>query len=270
MPSNIPNHNQIIPSEHLKTQEYLKEINIWTESKKMQLNQKKTKSLIFNFTRDKQFTTNIKLKGETVEIVKESKLLGVIVSSDLKWDKNTNHIVKNANRMMRMLHIATKFTRNKSHLVHIFKTFIRSRLEYASTLWHSSLTLSNRNDIERIQKSAMKVIFKNDYQGYEKSLKILKMEMLQDRRERLGLNMAKKCLKHDKLQDMFPMNSNNSTVKIREKEKYHVNQAKTERYRNSAIPFLQRKLNESVKNERRQLKALLQVNCVSHVDPITF
>ena len=34
--------------------------------------------------------------------------------------------------------------------------------------------------------------------------------------------------------------------------------------------ILQRKLNESVKKERRQLKALLQVNCVSHVDPITF
>ena len=40
---------------------------------------------------------------------------------DLKWDKNTNHI-----KGMQ--------TKNKSHLVKIFKTFIRSRLEYASTL----------------------------------------------------------------------------------------------------------------------------------------
>ena len=32
------------------------------------------------------------------------------------------------------------------------------------------------------------------------------------------------------------------------------------------ISFLQRKLNENAKNERKQLKALLQVNCVSHVD----
>ena len=235
----------------------------------MQLNQKKTKSLIFNFTKDKQFTTNIQLKGETVEIVKESKLLGVIITNDLKWDKNTNHIVRNANKVMRMLHIASKFTKNKSHLVQIFKTFIRSRLEYASTLWHSSLTLSNKNDIERVQKAAMKVIFKSDYQGYENSLKILKMEKLVDRRERLGLNLAKKCLKHEKLNDMFPMNSNESSIKIRDRERYHVNQAKTERYRNSAIPFLQRKLNQSVKNERKQFKALLQVNCVSHVYPIT-
>ena len=86
-------------------------------------------------------------------------------------DKNTNYVVKNANKMMKMLHIASKFTKNKLHLEHIFKTFVRSRLEYSSALWHSSLTVSNRNDLERIQKSAMKVIFKNDYLGYEKSLK---------------------------------------------------------------------------------------------------
>ena len=163
VPSNIPSHNQFIPSEFLKTQKYLKDINEWTESKKMELNQKKTKSLIFNFTNDKQFTTNIKLKGETVELVKESKLLGVIITNDTKWERNTNHIVKNANKMMRMLHIASKFIRNRIHLQHIYKTFVRSRLEYASTLWHSSLTVSNGDDIERIQKSALKVILKDDY-----------------------------------------------------------------------------------------------------------
>ena len=68
---------------------------------------------------------------------------------------------------------------------------------------------------------------------------------------------------------MFPKKLNESSIKIRDRERYHVNQARTERYRNSAIPFLQRKLNQSVKYERKQFEALLQVNCVSHVDPIT-
>ena len=171
--------------------------------------------------------------------------------------------------MMRMLHIASKFTRNKIHLQHIYKTFIRSRLEYASTLWHSSLTVSNRDDIERIQKSALKVILKDDYQGYKKSLKILRMESLYDRRERLALKFAKKCLNQEKISDMFPKNMNQSNINIRNKEIFHVNHANTERYRNSTIPFLQRKLNESKKIERKRLRALLQVNCVSYVDPIT-
>ena len=116
----------------------------------------------------------------------------------------------------------------------------------------------------------MKVIFKNDYQSYEKSLRVLRMEKLHERRERLGLSFAKKCLKNEKFSSMFPKNVNGSTMKVRNREKYCVNQAKTERFRNSTIPFLQRKLNESAKKEAKQLKSLLQVNCVSHVDPITF
>ena len=115
----------------------------------------------------------------------------------------------------------------------------------------------------------MKVIFKNDYHSYARSLKILRIESLQDRRERLSLNFAKKCLKQNKMSDMFPKHLNHSNINIRNFEKYHVNHASTERYRNSAIPFLQRKLNENIKMERQRLKAMLQVNCVSYVDSIT-
>ena len=95
------------------------------------------------------------------------------------------------------------------------------------------------------------------------------METLYERIERLGLNFAKKCLKNKKFSDMFPNNLNLSNISVRNKERYHVNRANTERYKHSAIPYLQRKLNESNKIERKRLRALLQVNCVSYVDPIT-
>ena len=94
-------------------------------------------------------------------------------------------------------------------------------------------------------------------------------ESLHVRRERLALKFAKKCLNQKKISDMFPKNLNHSNINIRNKEIFHVNHANTERYRNSTIPFLQRKLNESKKIEGKRLKALLQVNCVSYVDPIT-
>ena len=53
----------------------------------------------------------MKLKGEKLEVVDETKLLGTIITKDLKWNKNTQMIVKNANAKMRMLHIASKQTR---------------------------------------------------------------------------------------------------------------------------------------------------------------
>ena len=90
----------------------------------MKLNEKKTKQVIFNFNKNKQFITDIKLKGESLEIVDEVKLLGVVINNDLKWDKNTSFLVKKANKKMRMLHIASKFTRNRDHLMQIYKTFL--------------------------------------------------------------------------------------------------------------------------------------------------
>ena len=60
----------------------------------------------------------------------------------------------------------------------------------------------------------MKVILKDDYPGYQRSLKVLKIESLVDRRERLSLSFAKKCLNHDKFSNMFPKN----TSKIRSRE----------------------------------------------------
>ena len=46
----------------------------------MKLNGKKTKSIIFNFSKNNQFTTNIENEGEKIEIVKEAKLLGTIIT----------------------------------------------------------------------------------------------------------------------------------------------------------------------------------------------
>ena len=59
IPSDIPTHNQIIVSDNLKSQKHLKVINDWTKKKKMKLNIKKTKNMIFNFTKKYQFTTKL-------------------------------------------------------------------------------------------------------------------------------------------------------------------------------------------------------------------
>ena len=49
VPSEIPVHNQSIPAQHLDSQEFVNNINKWTNNQKMILNEKKTKVMIFNF-----------------------------------------------------------------------------------------------------------------------------------------------------------------------------------------------------------------------------
>ena len=83
VPSDIPVHGQFIPGENLRTQSYLDEINRWTKNQKMLVNAQKTKSMIFNFTNDYQFTTRMKLEDHQLEVINHTKLLGTIIQDDL-------------------------------------------------------------------------------------------------------------------------------------------------------------------------------------------
>ena len=63
VPSNIETHNQILDSNKLKSKQHLELINDWTKKKKMKLNIKKTKNMIFNFSNKYKFTTNMTLES---------------------------------------------------------------------------------------------------------------------------------------------------------------------------------------------------------------
>merc|ERR1712079_971427 len=198
VPSHIADHNQIIPSEHLKSQKYMEDIKTWTDDNKMKLNENKTKNMIFNFSTNKQFCTDIKINGEVIGTVQEARLLGTIISNDLKWEANTKYLVKDSKRRLRILHNAYKFTRNKQHLKQIYMQHVRCKLEQAAPVWHHSLTIADINALERVQRSACRVIFGDSYKSYEDSLVVLKMDSLEKRRDKLTLTFAKSCLKLEK------------------------------------------------------------------------
>ena len=87
------------------------------------------------------------------------------------------------------------------------------------------------------------MILKEYYEGYENALKLLRLEKLKNRRERLCLDFAKKCLRNSKVKSMFPVNEKKRV--LRNNSKYLVKFASTERYKKSAIPFMQNLLNEN-------------------------
>ena len=245
IPSDIQIHNQYIPPENLQSQDWLNRIDEWTMKKKMLINEKKTKNMIFNFSSNYQFNTRLQLKGENIETIKTTKLLGTIISDDLKWDLNTANIVKKANARLELLRRVASFNPPLEDLKTIYFLFIRSLLEQSATVWHSSLTEENISDIERIQKSAVRIMLGNEYKGYRQSLNILQIETLKDRREQLCLNFALKCIKNPKTRHMFPENEKVHKMLTRNPEKFKVEHANTTRFRNSAIIYMQNLLNKN-------------------------
>ena len=83
VPNHIPVHGQFIESTKWKSQEYLNQINKWTEDHKMVINKKKTNAMVFNYTDKYKFTTRLQLKGEHIQIVNNMKILGKIVNDKL-------------------------------------------------------------------------------------------------------------------------------------------------------------------------------------------
>ena len=85
------------------------------------------------------------------------------------------HIVKKANARMRLLWKLSEFGASIEDMKMIYISYVRSVLEQSCVVWNYSLTNQNVTDIERIQKSAFKIIFKNN-QSYAKSLDILNLD----------------------------------------------------------------------------------------------
>ena len=123
----------------------------------------------------------------------------------------------------------------------IYVLFIRSVTEYCSVAFHSSLTVEQSNKLEQIQKVCLKIILGDMYITYPAALEMSGLKTLYERRQDRCLDFAIKCKKHPRNRRLFPLRNTN---KCREEEKFIVNFANGTKYKNSAIPFCQRLLNE--------------------------
>ena len=131
----------------------------------------------------------------------------------------------------------------RTDLIDIYILYIRSVVEYRAVVWHSSQTQELKGSLEMVQKTCLRVILGDDYPGYAAGLDICGLESLFQRREDRCLTFATRCLKHPTLRKLFPLNLNNLGNKHKSRELYEVNFARTGTYKNSAIPYLQRRLN---------------------------
>jgi hypothetical protein len=210
----------------------------------MKLNQNKSCAIIFNFTQKYQFTSRLTMDGKPLEIVDHTKLLGLIVSNDLTWSRNTQYIIKRANSRMELLRRISNFNAPIRDLVQIYITYIRSILEQSCVIWHSTLTQEDCDSLERVQKNALRNILKERYIGYENSLHIVQLETLFKRREKLLYSFGKKSIHIEQTKHLFTRKKTIHEMNMRRPDIYEVIQANTERLRNSTVPYIQRLLNK--------------------------
>ena len=243
VPSDVPLDHKFLSGADTNMQSHLDKLSVWTTDNLMKLNPDKCSYIIFSRAKV-DFVTRLSVDGTKIYQKAATKLLGCWIDEDAgTWSTNTRELVKSAYSRISML-TKLKYTGVKiEDLIDIYKLFIRSRAEYLSVTWHSSLTVAQSHKIENIQKTSLKIILAEDYNDYPASCERTGLLMLSDRRKNRCLAFAKRCLSNPQTKDMFPLNRH-SSLDIRNTEKYLVNFAHTENYLNSAVPYCQRLLNE--------------------------
>ena len=228
-----------------KVSDMLKKIEDHANSNEMVINKKKTKVMLFNTSTKYDCQPRLQIKDEVIEVVNKMKLLGVIISEDLRWHENTNFITNKALSRIWILRRLKNMGASRRMLIDTFYKQIRTVVEFGAVVWNAGLTLENIAQIERVQKSALCVILGSNYRSYEDSCEELEMKTLAERRKDLCIKFAKKASNHPVHQAWFIRNPTDNTTRTK-KPTFKPACARTDRFRKSAIPYLTNLLNELV------------------------
>ena len=178
---------------------------------------------------------NILIEGKVVERVDHVKLLGITLSNDLTWKRHVDNIVKNAGKRMYMLYQLKRASVNQADLVTIYISVVRPVVEYACPVWHTNLPIYLSDNIEMIQKRAVREIFPG--MCYVDILNHINLSTLKERRDYLCkkyfINMQARSHKVNCLLPKKRLVDYN----LRHGNMYPLTVTRTNRFKNSLIPW---------------------------------
>ena len=180
----------------------LNEILLWSKKNNMQLNEDKFQFISHNYSSNMPILhslpfTNSHLhytttEGNEVFPLSSVRDLGVLISDDLSWSPHIRNIASSARTMVAWV-LNVFRTRAPCVMLTLYRSLIRSKLEYCSPVWHSS-KLADIRALENIQRSFTVSIEGMKDLDYWKRLETLKLSSLQRRRERFMVFHAWKIL----------------------------------------------------------------------------
>jgi hypothetical protein len=200
----------------------------------MKLNVKKCKELRICFLKDKPELLPLSIDEQALEIVQSHKVLGLIIHN-LKWNEHIDSVVSEASKRLYIIRTLRRSGVPAEDLLEIYFAIIRSVLEYCCVVWHNTLPSYLANQIERVQKRALRIILP-EY-TYSEALTFLKCARLDDRREKLCLKTLKNIPQGSPLFCHIPAPRDTCyDYNLRNSNALTTIKCSTERYRRSFFP----------------------------------
>lgn len=179
-----------------------------------------------------------------LQVVKHFKLLGITLDDQLNWKQHVNNIIRTASFKLYMLRRLRSLGTPGKELGEVYKIFILPTLTYGSQAWSSSLNLTQKQQLERVQKRACKIILGPDYNGYDNALSTLSLSKLSQQHQEALHKFGKKLLTHSRYRNFLPPYAPPPTRATRHYNKLvPIRAPRTDRYKNSTIPTIVKMLN---------------------------
>ena len=224
-----------------RSQNLFRQIARIAEMLGMKVNSDKTKVLCISDAKTYEAAAYIEDEnGTTIESVSELKILGLHFSGKPDMSAQVEAICRKFRaRIWTLRHLHHRgFT--QEDLVKVYKSTILPCHDYCSSVFHSSLTLSQTIVLERLQAKALKAIY-----GFESSYTELVeragLTTLRARRQARELSFARKCAVSDRFGGWFPRKE--SVREARTSLDYEEKFARTSRCYNSPLFSMRRRLN---------------------------
>ena len=139
-------------------QEYFDKFRDWCNLWGFKISETKTTAIIFTRKRDQEKEIEIKIGNKQIKFEKEVKFLGVIFDQKLTWNQHTKYVIDKCKKRINLLRAlsGTDWGANKKTLVMLYRTLIRSIIDYGCIAYDSATT-SVKKQLNQIQSKALRI-----------------------------------------------------------------------------------------------------------------
>ena len=136
----------------------------------MKLNAKKCKEMRICFLKEPMELPHLKIDDQQLELVTSHRVLGLVIQNILKWNNHIESIVTKASKCLNILWVLCREGVEINDLITIY---IALYLNNCCEVWHHTLPSYLSQELECIQKRALKIIIPAF--SYSEALQFLKI-----------------------------------------------------------------------------------------------
>jgi len=129
----------------------------WCSNNYLEINVKKTKEMLIDFSVSKAVHSPLYINNELVETVKEYKYLGTIIDCNFNFNENTNSVFKKVNARLYFARKLHKLRVDKNILELFYVSIIQSVLSFSIVCWFGNCSAESKGRLTRVIKTCNKL-----------------------------------------------------------------------------------------------------------------